>query len=118
MEKYELEKLLKDVKSLVPFRDKNCKVEWGGFHHATAKESWTVVHRWQGGIEKEGHLLLDGYGNLVGEVVHCYSSGVAGVEPHEEVEKYPEVNPHYLLYYWVVNDQMRHEEYAYLYELA
>jgi len=113
----EKEELLKKVKDYVPFRKEDSTVRWGGFH-VPVDGSWTRVHRWEGGIEKEGQLLLNKDGELIGKVYHVYSSGVAGTKPYEELEEYPQEEACYLLYYNIAFDPMRDEDYACLYELV
>jgi len=111
-----MEEILKKARRFVPFMNAHSKVEYGG-DHVPLKESYIDTYSWQNGWWEEGVLFLSSDGEIVGKVIHIYSSGVCGVESHETEEDHPQGEACYLLYY-NVKSGTENEEWATLYRIS
>jgi len=111
-----MEEILKKVRQYVPFMLNSSKVEFGGVR-VPLKESYIDTYSWCNGWWEEGVLFLSSDGEIVGKVVHIYSSGVAGREPREVEEEHPQGKAHYILYYNIKNGT-DNEEWATLYQIS
>ncbi len=109
-----MEELLTKVRGHVPFVSDQSQVKFVGEHELVDK-SWVKIHTGYNGWRKEGQLLLDVNGDIVGKVTHVRSSGSTdGVEVLMAEEYYPDGEAYYLLSYDIKFNTEK-EEHASLY---